>query len=346
MAQTEPSSVEQAAEQGATEPSQTNNAEIATSSEPTQASLNEAASSQADQNSAASALDPLLEHNPLKDEITQVANFYNVAVDYLTQYSFQIIGAILIFLFGYYVAGKIAKVVLGICNRHNLDITLSQFLSNTTKMIIVALITIVALGKLGISLTPFIATIGAVSLGAGLALQGLLANYAAGFNIIIIRPFVVGDTIQVQGVKGIVKEVLLAYTILLDEDNVEVMIPNKHIVGEILHNSKKDSLLELQVGIAYEHDPLEAIKLIHKVVDDLGVSGDQKAPMIGIDEFGDSAINIAVRLWTPTNNLYATKYETYKHIYLALEQAKIRIPYPQRDIHIIDKVRSELATSE
>lgn len=290
-----------------------------------------------------SALEPLLAHNPLKDEITQVANFYNVAVDYLTQYSFQIVGAILIFLLGYYVAGKIAKVVLNICSRHNLDITLSQFLSNTTKMIIVALITIVALGKLGISLTPFIATIGAVSLGAGLALQGLLANYAAGFNIIIIRPFVVGDTIEVHGVKGIVKEVLLAYTILLDEDNVEVMIPNKHIVGEILHNSKMDSLLELRVGIAYEHDPLEAIKLIHRVIDDLGVSGEQKAPMIGIDEFGDSAINIAVRLWTPTNSLYATKYETYKHIYLALEKAKIRIPFPQRDIHIIEKVKTELA---
>ncbi len=290
-----------------------------------------------------SSLDPLLSNNLLKEEFDHVANIYNVIIDYLTQYSFQIIGAIIIFIFGYFIAGKIAGVVLRICTKHKLDVTLSQFLSNTTKMIIVIMITIVALGKLGISLTPFIATIGAISLGAGLALQGLLANYAAGFNIIIIRPFVVGDTIQVQGVKGVVKEVLLAYTILLDEDNVAVMIPNKHIVGEVLHNSKEDSLLELKVGIAYEHNPMEAITLIEKVIEDLGVSGKQKAPMIGIDEFADSSINIAIRLWTPTNNLYATKYETYKHIYIALEKAKIRIPFPQRDIHIIESNKTTAA---
>ena len=284
-----------------------------------------------------SVLDPLLTHNPLKDEIDHVANIYNMIIDYLTQYSFQILGAILIFLFGYFVAGKISGIVLNLCKKHNLDITLSQFLSNTTKMILVVMITIVALGKLGISLTPFVATIGAISLGAGLALQGLLANYAAGFNIILIRPFVVGDTIQVQGVKGIVKEVLLAYTILLDEDNVEVMIPNKHIVGEVLHNSKNDSLLELKVGIAYEHNPMDAVDLISEVIDKLGGAGDQNKTLIGIDEFADSAIVIAVRLWTPTNNLYATKYETYKHIYEALGDAHIRIPFPQRDIHIIQK---------
>lgn len=284
-----------------------------------------------------SVLEPLLAHNPLKEEIDHVANIYNMIIDYLTQYSFQILGAILIFLLGYFVAGKISNVVLNLCKKHDLDITLSQFLSNTTKMILVVMITIVALGKLGISLTPFVATIGAISLGAGLALQGLLANYAAGFNIILIRPFVVGDTIQVEGVKGVVKEVLLAYTILIDEDNVEVMIPNKHIVGEILHNSKNDSLLELKIGIAYEHNPVEAIDLIEDVIEKLGVSGEQKKPLIGIDEFADSAIVIAVRLWTPTNNLYSTKYTTYKHIYQALGDANIRIPFPQRDVHIIQK---------
>ncbi len=95
-----------------------------------------------------------------------------------------------------------------------IDITLSQFLSNTTKMLVVIMITIVSLSKLGISVTPFVAAIGAISLGAGLALQGLLSNYAAGFNIILIRPFVVGDTITVHGVTGVVEEVLLAYTVL------------------------------------------------------------------------------------------------------------------------------------
>lgn len=270
----------------------------------------------------------------LKNEIDQVTQWYQIVIDYLTNYSFQLIGAFIIFIIGYYFAGKVAKWVLSLCQRQKLDITLSQFLANTTKMLMVILITIVALGKLGISVTPFIAAIGAISLGAGLALQGLLANYAAGFNIIIIRPFVVGDTITVQGVTGVVKEVLLAYTVIVDKDNVDITIPNKHIVGEILHNSKHDSLLELSVGIAYKHNPLDVVELIKKAITKLDIVGEQKALQVGIDEFSDNAITIAVRVWTPTVDLFDNKYRAYEAIYLAFQQANIEIPFPQRTLHL------------
>lgn len=273
--------------------------------------------------------------NLLKAEIDQMTKVYDIIIEFFAHYSFQLIGAVIIFLLGYLLAGKIAKGVLRLCQRQKMDVTLSQFLANTSKMLVVAMITIVALGKLGISVTPFIAAIGAISLGAGLALQGLLANYAAGFNIIIIRPFVVGDTITVQGVTGVVREVLLAYTILVDQDNVKITIPNKHIVGEVLHNSKNDSLLELSVGISYNDDPLATIKLIEKTILLLNIVGTQKHPQVGIDEFSDSAITLAVRLWTPTVNLYDAKYQAYEAIYLALKQANITIAFPQRDVHII-----------
>jgi small conductance mechanosensitive channel len=272
--------------------------------------------------------------NLLKDEINQVANIYNIIIEFFTNYSFQLIGALIVFIIGYILAGKISKWVLKLCLKNKLDVTLSQFLSNTTKMLIVVMITVVALSKLGISVTPFIAAIGAISLGAGLALQGLLANYAAGFNIIIIRPFVVGDTITVHGVTGVVEEVLLAYTVLRNEDDVTITVPNKHIVGEILHNSKNDSLLELKVGVSYKHNPIEVAKLLEKTIISLGIIGEGKKLQVGIDEFSDSAITIAIRLWTPTISLYATKYKAYASIYSALDEAKIQIPFPQRDIHI------------
>jgi small conductance mechanosensitive channel len=286
--------------------------------------------------SADSSLNSLQPVKLLKDEIDQMTKIYDIAIDFFANYSFQLLGAFIIFIFGYYLAGKIAKGVLTLCEQQKLDITLSRFLANASKMVIVIFITIIALGKLGISVTPFIAAIGAISLGAGLALQGLLANYAAGFNIIIVRPFVVGDTIMVQGVTGVVKEVLLAYTIIKDQDNVEITIPNKHIVGEILHNSKHDSLLELSVGIAYQHNPIEVVKLLTDTIEALDIVGQQKHPQIGIDEFSDSAITIAIRLWTPTVNLYQAKYKAYEAIYLALEKAEINIPYPQRDVHLIN----------
>ena len=271
----------------------------------------------------------------LKNEIDQVGRIYNIIVEFFTNYSFQLIGALIILIIGFIFAGKIANIVLRLCERHKLDVTLSRFLANASKMLIVVMIAIIALGKLGISVTPFIAAIGAISLGAGLALQGLLSNYAAGFNIIIIRPFVVGDTITVQGVTGLVKEVLLAYTILTDEDNVEITIPNKHIVGEVLHNSKHDSLLELSVGIDYSENPLEVVAMLEDVIGQLDIVSKARKPLVGIDAFADSSINIAVRLWTPTEHLYSAKYKAYKEIYLALDKANIKIPFPQRDIHLI-----------
>jgi small conductance mechanosensitive channel len=272
----------------------------------------------------------------LRTEIEQVSEIYQLIIDFFANYSFQLIGALLIFIVGYSVAGKIAIAVLRLCERQKLDVTLSRFLASTTKMAVMVMVGIIALSKLGISVTPFIAAIGAISLGAGLALQGLLANYAAGFNIIIIRPFVVGDTIEVQGVTGIVKEVQLAYTIIHDEDSAEITIPNKHIVGEVVLNSRKDTLLKLSVGISYQDNPIEVISIIERTLEKLDIYTDKVRMQVGIDDFSDSAITIGIRLWIPTTNLYSAKYSAYKAIYLAFEQENITIPYPQQDIHIIE----------
>ena len=271
----------------------------------------------------------------LRTEIEQASELYQVIIDFFTNYSFQLVGALIIFLLGYSVAGKIAKAVLRLCEKQNLDVTLSRFLASTTKMAVMVMISIMALSKLGISITPFLAAIGAISLGAGLALQGLLANYAAGFNIILIRPFVVGDTIEVQGVTGIVKEVQLAYTIIQNEDSAEITIPNKHIVGEVVLNSRKDTLLKLSVGISYQDNPIEVVALVERTLAKLDIFTGAVRMQVGIDDFSDSAITIGIRLWIPTTNLYAAKYSAYKAIYLAFEQEKITIPFPQQDIHII-----------
>ena len=113
-----------------------------------------------------------------------------------------------------------------------------------------------------------------------------------------------------------------------------ITIPNKHIVGEILHNSKHDSLLELSVGVSYDHNPLEVIELLKEAMLSLDIIGENSKLQVGIDEFSDSAITLAIRLWTPTINLYASKYEAYASIYSALDKANIHIPFPQRDVHI------------
>jgi len=271
----------------------------------------------------------------MEKELQQAQAIYKLITEFFITYSFQIIGAIIVLALGFLVARKVSAFVFKFCESRKLDVTLSRFIANTTKILIIVMVAIISLGKLGISVTPFIAAIGALSLGAGLALQGLLSNYGAGFNIILTRPFVVGDTIRIQNVSGQVKEVHLAHTILNDEDNVEITIPNKHIVGEILSNSHEDTLAEETVGISYDSDYKKAIEVITQALEkEKNMSGKRK-PLVGIEDFADSSINIGIRFWVPTSHYFETRYRANAAIYDALQAANITIPFPQREIRIL-----------
>ena len=285
----------------------------------------------------------------ISQELEQVSAIYQMVIEFFVGYSFQIIGALLIMLVGILVAGKVSKMVERLCLKKKLDITLSSFIASTIKIIIVVLIGIIALGKLGISVTPFVAAIGALSLGAGLAMQGLLANYAAGLNIIITRPFIVGDTIEVQRVTGLVKKVQLAYTMLIDEDGTEITIPNRHIVGEIIHNSYSNMLAEISIGIAYSEDAPRAILVIMQALakveelqdiqmplDEEGVPKTEQKLQVGIGRFGASSVNLSVRAWLPTSRFHQLRFKLNAAIYAALNENNVKIPFPQHEVRMLN----------
>ncbi|GAA0681618.1 small-conductance mechanosensitive channel MscS [Marinobacterium maritimum] len=273
----------------------------------------------------------------VKQELVQFQEIYNLVVEFFVNYSFQIIGALITLLLGLWVAGKVSNWSLALMQRHNLDVTLSRFIASCVKILIVAMVAIVALGKLGISVTPLIAMIGAVGLGAGLAIQGLLSNYSAGLTIVLTRPYVVGDTIQVQGVSGLVKEVHLSHTLLTNEDGVEISIPNKHVVGEIIHNSHANTLAEVAIDIAYSADPEQASELLKSV---LATFGDEicqdPAPQVGIEAFGESGITLGVRVWIPTERYYDLLYRINLALFNALKEAGVEIPFPQREVRLLN----------
>jgi len=274
--------------------------------------------------------------NPLGEELESAQRIYNMIVDFFVNYSFQVIGAVLILIAGYILAKYASKVLIRFCERKNVDITLSHFLGNVLYLLILFCFVIISLGKFGISVAPFIAALGALTLGAGLALQGIVSNYGAGFSIILTRPFVVGNTIMVKGVSGIVEEIKLAYTILSTEDGERITIPNKHIVGEILHNSFEHKLVETIVGIDYSSDPNIAIKAIEDCLNTLEFVPGKPAPQIGVDGFGESSIDIGIRFWVPTSSYYQSRYQANLAIFAALKQVHISIPFPRRDIQMIE----------
>ncbi len=260
---------------------------------------------------------------------------YALIAQYLVTYGFQILGALIIIVLGFFVARRAGVMVEGMMVRHHVDVTLSRFTGGGIKMLIVVMVAIMAMGKLGISVTPFVAAVGALSLGAGLALQGLLSNYSSGVSIIVTRPFVVGDTISVHGVTGIVKSVQLGCTILSNEDGVQISIPNKYIVGEIIQNSFADSIVETTVGIAYRCDPMQAIALIRQALGAVQGIDPKRVPQVGIDSFGESGIVIGIRFWARTELLFQARYQAHAEIFRTLRSNHIEIPFPQHEVRML-----------
>jgi small conductance mechanosensitive channel len=271
----------------------------------------------------------------MEAELQQATEVYNLIVTYLVTYSFQILGAIIIVMVGFFLGRKGNALVLALCEKKDLDITLSRFFASGAKIAIIVSAFVIALPKLGIQITPFVAAIGALGLGAGLAVQGLLSNYGAGLSIILSRPFVVGDTIRLLGVWGIVNEVHLGFTMLTNEDGEIITIPNKHIVGEIIHNSHEDTVLELTIGIAYGSNIELATDAIKKKLSSLEGLSQSRPIQIGIEAFGDSSIAIGIRCWVKTQQYHELKFASNKAMLDALEKYGIAIPFPQREVRML-----------
>ncbi len=269
------------------------------------------------------------------DELTQVQKIVTIVIDFCVRYSFQILGAIIILGIGFYIAGRLSKIVVRMCEKKGIDVTLAKFLGSITKFVVVTFVIIMALGKFGISIAPLIAALGALAFGASFALQGPLSNYGAGIVIIMTRPFVVGNTISILGINGVVEEVTLATTILSTEDGERITIPNKQIVGEVLINSFENKVVETTIGISYDNDPEKAIGVVNEILGTFSNINHDPAPQVGIEAYADSSINIGMRYWVPTKEYFNTMYAVNLAIYQKFKEACITIPFPQQDVHII-----------
>jgi small conductance mechanosensitive channel len=148
---------------------------------------------------------------------------------------------------------------------------------------------------------------------------------------------VVGNTITVKGINGVVEEVGLGSTHLSTEDGEDITIPNKHIVGEILINSFENKVVETTVGISYNDDSQKVTRIIQETLNKIPEIADEPPPQIGIQEFADSSVNIGMRYWVPTKQYFQTSFKANLAVYEALNKVGITIPFPQRDIHMISE---------
>ena len=273
----------------------------------------------------------------MDEEVREMERIINMIIDFLTKYSFQIVGAIIVLVAGLIVARYLSGFLLRLCERKKLDPTLSKFVANTVRLLIVGFAFLVAMNKFGITIAPLIAALAATAFGASFAIQGPLANYGAGLVIIVTRTFVLGNTITVAGVSGVVEEIKLGATILTDEDGVRITIPNKHIVGEILFNSEEKRIVEEVIGVSYDSDPEDAIRIIKEILLENEEVPREPPPQVGIQKFNDSSIDIGLRYWVHSKSYFHTLYKTNLAVYKRLKQGGVQIPFPQRDVHIVSQ---------
>ncbi len=270
----------------------------------------------------------------MEEELQTLQKAADLASEIAVNYGFQFFAALVILIIGWQLSRWISSLVLKLCERLGLDITLSKFFAGLAKIIVLAFVFIIALGKFGVSIAPFIAAMGAIVFGSTLALQGPISNYGAGLTIILTRPFIVGDTIRINNVVGIVEEIKLAYTSLSNEDGEVITVPNNRIIGEIIYNSSKNLIVEQIITIAHDENPDKVIQLILEQLNNHEGVVSEPASQVGIDKLSNLGIEIGLRYWIPTEKYFELKYDINKGIYNALQAANINIPYQKQIIQV------------
>lgn len=254
----------------------------------------------------------------------------------LTVYGLKVLAAIAIFIIGRWVAKGVRRLVERIMTKGNVDSTLVTFTSNMAYIGLLAFIVIAALGQLGIQTTSFIAILGAAGLAVGLALQGALSNFAAGFLLIIFRPFKVGDLIEAAGVFGVVEAIQIFTTQLKTADNKTVIVPNAKLTDDNIVNwtVKGTRRVDMVFGIGYDDDIDKARSLMADIIAEDGRILKTPAPQISVSELADSSVNFVVRPWVKVEDYWGVHFDLTEKIKKAFDANGVSIPFPQRDVHV------------
>lgn len=271
----------------------------------------------------------------MEKEISSIQKLVNTVVEFSVNYSFQVIGALIVLVLGVLISRWVFRLLLDLFEKKKLDITLARFLANVVRFSILGFAVVIALGKFGITIAPFVAALGGAAFGASFAIQGPLSNYGAGLSIILTRPFVVGDTVLVAGVSGVVKEVRFACTVLVDGDGTQITIPNKDIVGKVICNSRENKVIDGSVGIGYEDDPEKAILIVEKILESFDAIARHPQARVGIQKFGDSSIEIGFRYWVPAARAAEIRSGVHLAIYRVFKKEGVTMPFPQREVRVL-----------
>ena len=271
----------------------------------------------------------------LNEQLQTLEKVQDVAIQSAVTYGPKVLVAIVIIVLGIFAGRWAARVIDGLLEKLELEPPVRQLLSRIVQALVLGLFAIMALQNLGVELVPLIAGIGVIGAGIALAMQGVLGNLMAGLTIILTRPFRVGEYVSIQEEEGEVASISLFSTVLGHPDLSRVVIPNRMIVGEILHNYGRIRQLNVVVGVAYDTDLNKALAAIGEVLKANARVLQDPAPLIQVSTLADSSINISVKPWVDVENYPLMSGEINKAIVEAFRSHAIGIPFPQREVRLL-----------
>jgi small conductance mechanosensitive channel len=246
--------------------------------------------------------------------------------------------AIVILTIGGFAAGWVARATARGLHRLDLEPPVRQLLTRVARLMVLLLFVMMALQNLGVELLPLIAGLGVAGAGVALATQGVLSNLVAGLTIIFTKPYRVGEYIAIVGVEGQVNAITLFNTAITHADRSIVIVPNRKIVGEILHNYGRVRQCSIIVNIAYESDLSLALGIMRDLVHANARVLADPAPVIQIGALADSAIQITIKPWVGINDYGAAEGELYLSLVPELRRRGIVLPFPQHEVHMLGNI--------
>jgi small conductance mechanosensitive channel len=251
------------------------------------------------------------------------------------KYGIKALAAVIVFIVGLVVARRVDKLLTRTLSKREMDPPLRMLVIRFAKLVVMLLAILIAIQQLGFELWPLIAGLGVAGVGVGLAMQGVLSNLVAGLTIIFVKKFRVGEYIEINAVHGQVDNIELFSTTLIHPDRSRIVIPNRKIVGEIIHNYGKVRQADLSVGVAYDTDLNRALEIINGVLISNPRVLKDPAPALGTSMLGDSSIVIAIKPWMALGDFGPAQAEINKAVVEKLRAAGIQIPFPQREVRLL-----------
>jgi small conductance mechanosensitive channel len=274
----------------------------------------------------------------MNDQLETLEHVKRTVIDLAIQFGPKVLVAVAIVVAGVFVGRWAGRIIDGGLKKFNLELPVRQLLVRIAHIFVLSLFAIMALQNLGIELLPLIAGLGVAGAAIALAMQGVLGNIVAGLTIIFTRPFRVGEYISIVGEEGQVENISIFTTVLSHADLSQVIIPNRKIVGETLHNYGKIRQLKVIVGVAYDTDLNKALSIINEVLQINPRILKDPVPVIAVSVLAQYSINIAVNPWVNVPDYVSAGGEITRTIVETFRSRNIVIPVPQHEVRILGSV--------